>query len=344
MIIEWLFFSAGFAQTTSWYQKDLGLEHITGQRAQTTIVAVIDTGIDSLHPALKNALWTNPGETGQDAHGRDKATNGIDDDNNGFVDDVHGWNFANQNSNLKDDHGHGTHIAGLIAADSSFFTGIAPGTKLMVLKYFDPKAPIGGNLMNSVRAIKYATQMGAHIINYSGGGFDASAAEKAALTEAREKGVLVVAAAGNESTNADAIGFYPASYNLSNILSVAALGPDHKRLPSSNWGPKSVQISAPGEQILSTFPNQQMAYMTGTSQATAVVTALAVLLREKRPDLKTPESLIQALVKTGSFSSKLVGQIKNPSRVSLERAVSMQDSKAEELDVALSTYKNKARN
>ena len=131
--------TVAFAQTpVKWYQKALDLDSNEKIEIKNTVVAILDTGIDKNHPALKSTLWTNTGETGLDKSGRDKATNGIDDDKNGFVDDVHGWNFAGNNSNLKDEHGHGTHIAGLIAGDSAQFSGIAPGTKIMILKYFDP--------------------------------------------------------------------------------------------------------------------------------------------------------------------------------------------------------------
>lgn len=335
--------SVSFAQTSTWYQSALESQSVQGARAQNTVVAVIDTGIDTRHPALKSALWTNPGESGLDSKNRDKATNGVDDDKNGFIDDVHGWNFARGNSHIQDEHGHGTHISGLIAADAPGFRGVAPGTKIMTLKYFDPQAPIGGNLMNSVRAIKYALAMGAHIINYSGGGLDPHPGEKKALEEAQRKGVLVIAAAGNENTDADQMGFYPASYGLSNILSVMAYGPDRKRLPASNWGPQTVQISAPGEQILSTYLEGQLAYMSGTSQATALVTGVAVLLREKKEDLKNPQDLIKFLIASGSFNKNLVGKIANPQGVSIKRALQMEDRFSEEIPEGLAYSKRKTK-
>lgn len=321
----------------TWYQKALGLVE-GSQRATKTIVAVIDTGLDTTHPALKKSLWRNPGETGLDEKGRSKESNGLDDDHNGFVDDVHGWNFVGQNSDLADHHGHGTHIAGLIAADSSEFSGVAPGTQVMVLKYFDPQAPFGSNMMNSVRAIHYAIRMGAHIINYSGGGPEAHALEKQALELARKKNITVVAAAGNEASNSDLVGFYPASYQMPHVLAVTALGPDLKRVPSSNWGPQRINLSAPGEQIFSTLPDQKMGYMTGTSQATALVTGLLVLLREKKPELRTPEELIRHLIQSGEFNTSLVGELRTPKRVSLKRALLMSSTFSSEKDRYLSTY------
>lgn len=333
-----LLLSVSFASSTKpWYFS--AIDSLGGSnRAQNTLVAVIDTGLDTNHPALKKALWSNPGETGKDSKGRDKSTNGVDDDKNGYIDDIHGWNFAGDNNQIQDEHGHGTHITGLIAGDSKDFQGVAPGTKVMILKYYDPKAPIGGNLMTSVRAIKYALRMGAHIINYSGGGLDPHPAEKAALLEAEKMGVLVVAAAGNENSNADALAFYPASYGFSNILPVMAIGPDKNRVPSSNWGPKSIRLAAPGEQILSTYLEGQLAYMSGTSQATAVVTGIAVLLREKKK-LREPAAIISTLVESGSFNEKLVGKILSPQKVSMKRALLMENSFSDEPAESLSTYR-----
>lgn len=335
-----ILFSLCFAQNMTWYQKALDLDVDKIIEVKNSIVAVIDTGVDLSHPALKNCFWTNPGETGFDSKGNNKATNRIDDDKNGFIDDVNGWNFASNNSRVQDDHGHGTHIAGLIAGKSAEFKGIAPGTRIMVLKYFDPKAPGGGNLMNTVRAIKYALLMGATIINYSGGGAAPHPLEKQALLEAAQKNVLVVAAAGNESTDSDLLGFYPASYNLKNILSVMAVGPDLKRVPSSNWGPHNVKIAAPGEQILSILPHEQMGYMTGTSQATALMTGLAVLLQEKKPELKNnPEELIRVITASGDFNPNLVGQIQNPFKASAKRALYMATDFSSEEEKSLSNYR-----
>ena len=325
-----------------WHENQIQASTDLKLKATTTIVAVIDTGLDTKHPALKNSLWVNPGETGLDKNGKDKSTNGIDDDGNGFIDDVHGWNFAGNNSDIKDDHGHGTHISGLISADSNMYSGISPGTQLMTLKYFDPQAPISGNLMNSVRAIKYAIKMGAHIINYSGGGMDPFEPERLALLEAEKKGILVVAAAGNEQTNSDLIGFYPASYGLSNVISVTATNPAGQRVPSSNWGPKGVHLSAPGDQILSTFPDGKMAKMTGTSQATAIVTGVLCQLRESRGAKLNMQELIQTLKSTAQFNSHLVGKIQSPIEVSLKRAIYMKDADTDD-ESEISDPKQKLR-
>ena len=250
------------------------------------VVAVVDTGIDISHPDLKKNLWRNPGETGKDRRGRNKATNGIDDDGNGLIDDVHGWNFVHNNNYLMDNHGHGTHIAGIIGAegDNHFgVTGVAPNVSLMILKYFDPKSP-GNNLTNTIKSFDYATKMGAHIINYSGGGLEYSHPEFLAVQRAQQKGILFVAAAGNEQTNSDVNKYYPADYELDNIISVTATEVNDQVLSSSNYGKKTVDIAAPGESICSTIPGGVTGKMTGTSQATAFVSGVAALLMSMHTD------------------------------------------------------------
>jgi subtilisin family serine protease len=250
-------------------------------RGQNIVVAVIDTGIDVHHPALRDSLWVNTGETGRDAQGRNREQNQIDDDGNGFIDDVHGWNFVANNNDLTDHHGHGTHIAGIIAArrQSPFnFEGIAPEVKLMILKYYDPKSLRQNNVENSTAALQYALKMKARIINFSSGGDKPNAAEEMTLRQAISQNVLVVAAAGNNGLNNDSHGFYPASYGLENTISVASLKENEDRLlTSSNFGLASVDVAAPGENIFSTMPNGQYGRMSGTSQATAFVTGVAAL-------------------------------------------------------------------
>ncbi len=251
------------------------------QGSRDIVVAVIDTGIDVKHADLKNNLWNNPGETGKDGLGRDKATNGLDDDKNGYIDDVHGWNFVAHTNDLVDNHGHGTHVAGIVGAEGGNgigISGVSPHVSLMVLKYYDPKARANDNLNNTVRAIRYAVQMGAHIINYSGGGTDFSKDENAAVKAAQQKGILFVAAAGNERSNSDISHYYPADYDFDNIISVTAINPNAEVLASSNYGASSVHIAAPGEGIFSTLPDGKYGLMTGTSQATAFVSGVAALI------------------------------------------------------------------
>ncbi len=297
-------------------------------KSEEIIVAVIDTGIDLEQTQLKGRLWTNPGETGLDQKGHDKASNGLDDDRNGFVDDVHGWNFAADSSDIDDQHGHGTHIAGIIAAEKKDeVQGIAPQARIMSLKYYDPKTPGLDNLRNSTRALRYAVRMGARIINYSGGGTEPNAEELQILRKANEKGILLVAAAGNEKSNSDNRPFYPAGYRLSNILSVAAVDSNSLMLPSSNYGRKSVDVAAPGLKILSTLPGGKLGYMTGTSQATAYVsgTAAQILsLRRGHPKM-SPNQLKRQILQTVARTAALREKTISGGRVELSRTLTMRD-------------------
>jgi len=248
------------------------------------VVAVIDTGADYTHPDLVTNLWRNPGESGFDALGRPKNKNGVDDDHNGYIDDEIGWDFVDQDNKPYDTHGHGTHIAGIIGGNGQHkIHGVSPNVSLMILKYYNPNGTGESNLMNTVRAINYAVKNGARIINYSAGGPSFSAQEYKAIQRAQAKGVLFVSAAGNEKQNADTFHYYPTSYTLDNILSVTAIDKKGKILASSNFGPRTVDVAAPGKNIISSSPNKGFGPMTGTSQATAFVSGLAALIMAASP-------------------------------------------------------------
>lgn len=296
------------------------------QGNKNTVIAVIDTGIDEKHEDLKNNLWTNPGEAGTDAKGRNKAINGVDDDQNGFIDDVHGWNFVSGNNRLEDNHGHGTHIAGIIGAEAGNnkgISGISPNVSLMILKYFDPKVPNTDNLKNTIAAIRYAVKMGAHIINYSGGGTDYSHDEYEAILLADKKNILFVAAAGNERSNSDQHHYYPADYGLKNIISVTAIDPTTEVLSSSNYGVLTVDIAAPGQNILSCLPNNSYGLMTGTSQATAFVTgAAALVMSHKNQYFEAPE-IKKYILATGDTASSLITKTKTSRQLNLFKALTI---------------------
>ena len=298
------------------------------QGSRKIVVAVIDTGADLKHEDLAKNFWVNPGETGLDDKGRDKATNGIDDDGDGFIDDVNGWNFVSNNNNLSDNHGHGTHIAGIIGAEAGNkkgIAGISPEVSLMVLKYYDPKVPNTDNLRNTVNAIKYAVKMKANIINYSGGGTEFSQDEYNAIEEARKQGILFVAAAGNERSNSDKHKYYPADYGLSNIISVTAIDPSTEVLSSSNYGTETVDIAAPGQNILSTLPGNSYGYMTGTSQATAFVTGGAVLTMAHKENISA-EDVKKYILSTGDSESSLLAKCRTSKQLNLFKALTVLDS------------------
>lgn len=296
------------------------------QGSKQVVIAVIDTGIDINHEDLRNNLWKNQGEVGLDAKGRNKENNGIDDDQNGFIDDVYGWNFVSRNNKLDDNHGHGTHIAGIIGAEASNkkgISGISPQVSLMILKYFDPKVPGTDNLENTISAIRYAVKMGAHIINYSGGGTSYSQDEYDAVALAEKKGILFVAAAGNEYSNSDQNHYYPADYGLKNIISVTAIDPTTEVLNSSNYGVLTVDIAAPGQNILSCLPNNSYGLMTGTSQATAFVSGAAALVMSHKNQYFKATEVKNYILSTGDTSSSLLAKTKTSRQLNLFKALTI---------------------
>lgn len=210
------------------------------------IVGVIDSGVDYTHPDLNNNIWINPGESGSG-----KETNGIDDDGNGYIDDFRGWDFVNNDNNPIDDHFHGTHVAGTIGAEGYNGIGVVGvnwDVQIMPLKFLAGNGM--GSTFNAIRAVEYATLKGADLTNNSwgGGGFSQG------LFNAIAAGPLFVASAGNSGLNTDNNPHSPSSYNLNNIISVAATDHNDKRGSFSNFGVTSVDLGAPGVNILSTFP------------------------------------------------------------------------------------------
>jgi thermitase len=321
-----LFNDPAIKQAWGLKKSDAARAWAVSQGSKDVIIAVIDTGIDINHEDLKNNLWVNKGETGLDSKGRDMRNNGVDDDGNGYVDDVHGWNFVSGNSRLNDNHGHGTHIAGIIGAEASNkkgISGITPNVSLMILKYFDPKVPNTDNLKNTIASIHYAIKMGAHIINYSGGGVEYSQEEFEAVQAAEKKGILFVAAAGNERSNSDQNHYYPADYSLKNIISVTAIDPTTEVLASSNYGVLTVDIAAPGQNILSCLPNNSYGLMTGTSQATAFVSGAAALVMSYKNQYFKAEEVKKYILATGDTSSSLMAKTKTSRQLNLFKSLTI---------------------
>lgn len=285
------------------------------------IVAVIDTGVDYTHEDLVDNMWRNPGEVGKDANGAEKATNGIDDDGNGFIDDVVGWDFGRNDSKPYDlsksgfellmggNPGHGTHCAGNVAArgdNGKGIAGVAPNIKIMALRFLTEDG--SGTTDGAIGAIKYGVDNGAQILSNSwgseGDGDDqaASQALKDAIQYAMDNNVLFVAAAGNGhqgvgyDNDTDAKPGYPASYTHDNIISVAALNSSDGLGAFSNWGRTSVDIGAPGVKVFSTVPDNVyqdtvinipgfiVATWDGTSMATPHVAGAAALYLSKHPN------------------------------------------------------------
>ncbi len=268
------------------------------------IVAVIDTGIDPNHKALSNNLWHS------------------DSLENRFI---YGWNFVSNQPNPTDNHGHGTHIAGIIGAIADPVTGISGvvhRVSIMPVKYYSEDNPGALNLSNSIKAIEYAIAHGARIINYSGGGPEFSQDEYLAIKKAETQGILFVAAAGNEHKNTDITEnfYYPSAYHLSNMISVAATDIHNNLLDSSNWGKKNVDIAAPGENIFSTLPDGHFGYMSGTSQATAFVTGVATLLLSQNPTL-TPQKVKSIILSSVDRFNQLQNKIATGGRLNAYKAL-----------------------
>jgi subtilisin family serine protease len=285
----------------------------TGTGTRRTVVAVIDTGVDYNHPDLRANMWKNT---------REVAGNGIDDDGNGFRDDVYGYDFANNDSNPMDDNGHGTHVAGTIGAVGNNGIGVAGvnwNTRIMALKFLDGSG--SGYLSNAVRALNYAVRNGAHVVNasFGGGGYDSAMAT--ALSNARSRGVIVVAAAGNDGTNNDENAVYPANYPGDNIVSVAATDRYDRLASYSNYGQATVDIAAPGSSIYSTLPNNRYGTFTGTSMATPHVAGALALVWDAHPNW-TYRQVIDAVLNSADSAPGLSGYVAH-GRLNVERAITL---------------------
>ncbi len=253
----------------------------------SVVVAVIDTGIDYNHVDLAQNIWTNA---------REVSGNGIDDDRNGYIDDVRGWNFAGNNNNPMDDNGHGTHVAGTIGAvgnNGQGIAGVAWSVKMMALKFLDASG--SGSLSDAVEAIDYARLNGAKVINASWGGGGFSSALQSAIQRFQNAGGIFVAAAGNEAANNAVVPSYPANYPLTNVISVAASTGADTLASFSNYG-TNVDIAAPGNSILSTIPGNRYTRFSGTSMASPHVAGAFALLWGQNSTL-TAAQLIDAVMK-----------------------------------------------
>jgi subtilisin family serine protease len=240
---------------------------ITGRKE--ILVAVVDTGIDFTHPDLVRNIFINQKEV----------ANGKDDDGNGFVDDLQGWNFREKNNRPLDGFGHGSHVAGIIGAngnDGIGMSGVAWNVTLLPIRALDNKG--NGKVSHTVEAINYARKMKANIINLSLGTLDNSLAFKEAIENAGKEGILVLISAGNEGNDNDKKPYYPSSFALENTLTVAALDNRGTLIDWSNFGVKTVQLAAPGVWIYSAVHNGNYIYAAGTSMAAPHVAGAAALL------------------------------------------------------------------
>jgi len=244
---------------------------------QDVVVAVIDSGVDYNHADLSQNIWKNPGEI---------PNNGIDDDNNGFVDDLYGWDFGTNDNDPMDTANHGTHVAGIIGAignNSIGTVGINWNVKLMLLKVADAYNQVPVSAV--IDALEYAISNGARIANNSYGGLPYSQALRDTIQQADGAGILFIASAGNFGIDNDLSPYYPASYDLPNIIAVAATDKNDLLASFSNYGTTSVDLGAPGKSIYSTLPGNTYNYKSGTSMAAAHVSGVSGLLYAMIPDL-----------------------------------------------------------
>ena len=233
-------------------------------------IAVIDTGVDYTHPDLMGNMWHNKAEF----HGR----KGIDDDGNGFVDDIYGYDFANDDGDPMDDHSHGTHCAGIIAAthDQVGIAGLMDDVQIVAIKFLSRGG--FGSLANAIKSIDYAIRADVHIMSNSWGGGGYNQALYEAISKAKDQGIVFVAAAGNSSQDMDRSPSYPASYDIENVVSVGAMDSSGRRASFSNYGALGVDVFAPGVKIISSVLNGRYRKYSGTSMATPYVSAAIGLL------------------------------------------------------------------
>ena len=291
---------------------------------RSVTVAVIDTGVDILHPALNDHIWININEI---------PDNNTDDDRNGYIDDCYGWDFYNNdntvchyittthgqtNANPEDNDNHGTHCAGIIAATGDVF-GVAGGIDIRILPL-----KIHGGLKNSgsvaqaIKAIKYAQAAGADICNLSWG---TTVYSEILETIMRESDMLFVVAAGNSGGNNNSTPLYPASYSLDNMISVAYITQSGTLASDSNYGVSTVDIAAPGQDIYSTTVGGEYHYLSGTSMAAPVVSGVAALLYAVK-DTPYPQNVKEILLQTLKPLESLEGFIRYPGIVDAAAALS----------------------
>jgi subtilisin family serine protease len=283
--------------------------------SEQVVVAVIDSGVDYAHPDLVNNIWRRP-----------EIIKAYEDEDLGSIDDQHGLNLLDDSGDPMDQNGHGTHCAGIIGAEGGNGIGIAGvnwNVKIMPLRFMDGDG--AGTTKDAIEAINYVIDrrragVNVRIISASWGSNTKSRALEDIIRKAYDEGILFVAAAGNDTSDNDQKPHYPSSYNLGNVVSVAAINRNEQLTSFSNYGAKSVHVAAPGEEILSTWLNHSFAEKKGTSMATPFVAGVAALILSQNPKMSV-DDLRARLLKSVDSVDSLKGRVSTGGRINAAKAV-----------------------
>jgi subtilisin family serine protease len=295
---------------------------------ENIIIAIIDTGVDIFHPDIRPNLWINKGEMAGYAALSDWKPNGIDDDGNGYVDDIAGWDFQFNSNNPNDESrqfgGHGTHVAGIAAArgnNGAGVTGVNWVARIMALAAMDYRDG-GLPVSNLADALGYAERMGAHVINLSLGLYQDTQTLKDAINAVNR--AVIVCAAGNDGSDNDSRPHYPSSYSKANLIAVAATDQSDQEASFSNFGHTSVDVAAPGVRIYSTYSRfvdpAGYKFLPGTSMASPMVAGLAALVRAGNGAL-SPVQVVSTIKGSVDKLPTLSGRISTGGRINALRAL-----------------------
>lgn len=305
--------ASALGSTDSWGQDKIGARNVWNQgvKGQDIKVAVVDAYVDVSHPQLAPRIAINTKEV---------PDNKVDDDGNGYIDDYYGGTFVSGPNDKTNPSPHGTHVAGIIAADPNHGSveGMAPEAQIIPAQFISNDG--SGSLGDAVLAMQYAASRGAKIINASWGGAPCVASLRNTFIELQNKGILLIVAAGNDGRDIDVYPEYPASFNVTTQITVAASSLSDFMTAWSNSGFESVHVAAPGEHILSTTPDNTTTYMDGTSMAAPIVSGAAALLWSARPNASAVQ-IKEVLLKSVDVNSGHEFKVKTRGRINVEKAL-----------------------